>query len=313
MSTRARVVVLGTGGTIAAVDGPGGAVPTVDVGDLVGRADTVDVVVDTRTVLSVDSSAMTPELQMRILQAVTDTLVDPAVAGVVVAHGTDTLEETAMLLDLVHDDPRPVVLTGAQRTASHPESDGPANLSRAIALAADRSVRERGVLVAVGGAVLPARGVTKTSTTDLNAFDAPWDTPTRPLMPPATGRTLPRVDLLTAHPGMDAGLVDAVVERGAAGLVVAGFGSGNVHPDLAGRLAAAVHDGTAVVVTSRVPGGRVTPAYGGGGGAVDLQAAGVLISPWLRAPQARVVVQQALARGWAAERISPFLDLHPTD
>jgi L-asparaginase len=306
MSARARVVVLGTGGTIAAVQGPGGAVPGVAVEDLVGTGDPD---VQARTVTAVDSSAMTPGLQRRILRAVRSALTEPDLAGVVVTHGTDTLEETAALLDLTHSDPRPVVLTGAQRPASHPEPDGPGNLARAIALVRHHASRDRGVLVALGGSVLPARGVAKRSTTDLDAFTAPVAAPERPLMPAVDDASPPRVDLLTAHPGMDVELVDVCVERGAAGLVVAGYGSGNIHPDLAARLREAVVAGLVVVVTTRVPDGPVIATYGGGGGAVDLEAAGVLVSPWLRAPQARVVVAEGLLRGWGTEEISPFLDL----
>lgn len=305
MSAHERVVVLGTGGTIAAVEGPGGAVPGVDVGVLVG---TDDPAVEARSVMAVDSSAMTPALQRQVLGAVRDALDDPDVVGVVVTHGTDTLEETAVLLDLTHTDPRPVVLTGAQRPASDPDPDGPANLAAAIALARDPASRDRGVLVALGGSVLPARGVAKRSTTDVDAFAAPVLSPARPLMPPADGPT-PRVDLLAAHPGMDVGLVDVCLDRGAAGLVISAHGSGNVHPDLADRLRAAVRAGVVVVATTRVPDGPVVVTYGGGGGAVDLVAAGVLVSPWLRASQARVVVAEGLARGWDAATIRPFLDL----
>jgi L-asparaginase len=127
-------------------------------------------------------------------------------------------------------------------------------------------------------------------------------------MSPADG-PVPRVDMLAAHPGMDVGLVDLCVERGAAGVVIAAYGSGNVHPDLADRLRSAVQAGVVVVVTTRVPDGPVIATYGGGGGAVDLVAAGILVSPWLRAPQARVVVAEGLRRGWDATGITPFLDL----
>ncbi|GAA2069979.1 asparaginase [Williamsia deligens] len=310
MSAPRRVVVLGTGGTIVAVDGPAGAVPGVGVGELLGGAgvgDTTDV--ETVDVLAIDSSAMTPALQRRVRDAVSAALHDPDVAGVVVTHGTDTLEETAILLDLTHADPRPVVLTGAQRPASDPRPDGPANLAAAIALARDPAARARGVLVAVGGATLPARGLSKAHTTDPVAFAAVVDDPARPVMPAATDVATPRVDVVAVHPGMDVDLIDVVVGRGARGLVVSGYGSGNVHPDLAARLASVVSQGVAVIVTTRVPAGPVTPTYGGGGGAVDLVAAGILVSPWLRTPQARIVLQEGIARGMTAEQISPFLDL----
>src|SRR5699024_7807381 len=114
--------------------------------------------VSARSVLDADSATFGPPQWDEITDAVAEVLADPGVSGVVVAHGTDTLEETAMALDLHHRDPRPVAVTGAQLPADHPEADGPANLLDAVLLAADPVSRDLGVLVVLGRAILPARG-----------------------------------------------------------------------------------------------------------------------------------------------------------
>src|SRR3546814_620982 len=106
----------------------------------------------------------------RVGDAVADQLKDPDLESVVVLHGTDTMEETAFLLDLHHDDQRPVVFTGAQRTFDHPESDARSNLAAAISAGLDISSHGRGVLIAFGGSVHPAAGTRKSDTTALDAF-----------------------------------------------------------------------------------------------------------------------------------------------
>ena len=129
------VVVLTTGGTIASARWDGDRVAPTNKGRaLVLPHLDPDVVV--RDVMAVDSSTMSLQRMVEIRNAVTETIEDPGTEGVVLLHGTDTLEETAIFLDLFHADPRPVVLTGAQRPADHPDPDGPANIKAAVEVAA---------------------------------------------------------------------------------------------------------------------------------------------------------------------------------
>ncbi|MBT0565249.1 asparaginase domain-containing protein [Williamsia sp. CHRR-6] len=136
MAAPPHIVLIGTGGTISAVAGGDGLIATRTPDELLAPHRGDDVTVSTRTVLNVDSAAITPDEQYRLLGAVLEALDDPTVTGVVVTHGTDSLEESAILLDLAHRDRRRVVLTGAQLPADSPIADGPANLTAALRLAA---------------------------------------------------------------------------------------------------------------------------------------------------------------------------------
>lgn len=301
------ISVLTTGGTIASRSGQAGAVPELSGHQLVGGiiADTVGATVRVRDILSKDSAALTPSDQDVIRRAVADDLADPAVSGIVVLHGTDTLEETSMLVDLDHDDRRPVVFTGAQFADDHPDSDGPANIGSAIAVAADPAAQGRGTLLAFSGAVVPVRGIIKADTIARSGFVAPPATLARPMVPSHDIAGV-RVDIVALYPGVDPAVLAWSAAAGAHGIVLQANGSGNTHPDVVTAVTELVRDGVVVVVSTRVPFGPVIPTYGGGGGAVDLVTAGAVVSPWLRPPQARMALMAALAAGWDASAIADF-------
>ncbi|WP_432544463.1 asparaginase domain-containing protein [Kineococcus sp. SYSU DK002] len=250
--------------------------------------------------LRVDSSTLTLDDAWTVVTRVHAALADPGVAGVVVLHGTDSLAETAYLLDLHHADARAVVLTGSQRTSDHAETDAPANVLAALRTAVTGS----GVLVAFGGRVLPAAGVVKRHTTDLDAFAAPDGPLPRAVLPAADG-PWPRVDVVTAHPGVDGVLLDACVAAGAGGVVLEGLGSGNATPAVVAAVARARAAGVAVVLTTRVPAGPVATTYGDGGGGADLAAAGAVPAGRLKAGQARVLLA-ALLRAGAGDLAAGF-------
>lgn len=314
-------MLFGTGGTVAARSTGDGTVPVLSSRDLLASATTRSRAdspagdgprVSAVDLMSLDSSALVPADQFRIVRAIHDAAADPEVDGVVVTHGTDTMEETAYLADLypIATD-TPVVFTGAQipDDATDPARppDGPANIADAIALAADPASRDRGVLIAMAGSVWPARGAYKVSTTAPEAFDTVRPDLARPLeTPPVPAGRLARVDAHTLYPGVAPGLIAASVAQNAAGIVLAGTGSGNTHPDITAEVALARQRGVVVVVTTRVPHGPVTATYGGGGGAVDLARAGAIVSPWLRAPQARMALIALLSAGAETPRIAEF-------
>ncbi|WP_139025862.1 asparaginase domain-containing protein [Gordonia neofelifaecis] len=295
-----------TGGTAASQTTADGTVPVLHAADLVPET-TADVSVRPIELMVKDSSAMTVRDQFSIVAAIGEALDDPAVTGVVVTHGTDTLEETAYLADVFATDPRPVIFTGAQFAADHPLADGPANIAAAVALAADPDTRGRGVLVALGGRVLGARGVFKTSTTDVAAFDTVHPNLPRPLVSDVLPDGHPaRVDLLALYPGVSPGTIASAVAQRAAGIVLSATGSGNTHPDITAEVNLAVQRNVVVVVSTRVPYGEVEPTYGGGGGGVDLVRAGAIFSPWLRAPQARTALIALLSAGADAKAVAAF-------
>lgn len=308
-----HIVICTTGGTITASTAAGGVVVAGD-SDLATQAMLDDlravlpdsVRVSARAVLDADSSTFGPAEWDVLVGAVADVLADPGVSGVVVTHGTDTLEETAMALDLVHHDPRPVAITGAQLPADHPDADGPANLLDAVLLAADPVARDLGVLVVLGRAILQARGVRKWHTTDAVAFarNAP-DLPVEGLpaeleRPTLRGRARfinTRVDVVACPPGSDAVALRACIAAGARGLVLEGSGSGNLPPLVAEAVAelAVERPDVVVVAGSRVPRGEATAKYSGPGGGADLATYGVLSCGYLRSGQARVLLAALLS------------------
>jgi L-asparaginase len=314
------VTVLTTGGTIASRQSAGGgARATDDVTALLDQVSTPgDVTVQGREVLRVNSFAITPQDMRTVLAAVEESLSDPGVDGVVITHGTDTMEETALFVDLFHTDDRPVVFTGDQ-----PDPDGPVNVSDAIAVAAAAESRGLGVLLVFAGGVYAAQGTRKTRTMDLAAFDNPEtgalgrvdhgrvSIANRPLRGTvgdvsALAAELPRVDIVAIYPGVDAAALTGVVSAGARGLVLEATGSGNANPAVVRAVGEFVAAGGVVVVSTRVHSGPVTALYTGGGG-VDLVAAGAVLAGSLRPGQARIALIALLALGAGPEEISRTL------
>lgn len=258
-----------------------------------------DCVVEVSDLATVGSFAWQwPDL-LTLLRSITTALAEDC-DGVVVTHGTDTMEEVAFLAALTHSDPRPVVFTGAQRPYDDPAPDGPANLADALRVAASPVAGNRGVLVAFDGEVYGARGVTKLDTSGAHAFGAPGRGPQLrvarntllPLTPAALPRPLTidsagaepgRVDVVPMYVGTDATLLRAARDAGAAGIVLAAFGAGNANPPIVEAVRECTDSGVPVLVCSRVPAGPVYPFYRGGGGA-DLVDAGAVfgadLSPW---------------------------------
>lgn len=237
---------------------------------------------------------------------------DPSVSGIVITHGTNTLEETAFFLALVTGSDKPVVLTGSMRPASGLSTDGPLNLLNAIRLAAAESAAGRGVLVLLDDTVHAAREVTKSSTTKLNAFRAgelgplgfvepdgavvfhhraePWRAEGYFRLDDLDGlHELPRVDIVTSYLGADGVLVEACVRAGAAGIVSAGTGAGYPTPAETAALEAAAASGVLVCQASRVGSGRVrvSPASA---------ARGIIGAGNLNPVKARLLLMLALTR-----------------
>ncbi len=306
------VVLVTTGGTIASTSDRDGAKRAAAGGaDLLGGlTPPAGVDVEVVDLLRLNSAAMTFADLDAVRAAVIDALADPGVAGVVVTHGTDTLEETALLVDLSHADPRPVVFTGAQRSFDQPDTDGPRNLRDALTVAAASGARGRGALVVFDGSILAVRGTRKVH----NASDAAFDDPDRgalgtvsdgvariavstlrdaPLPPVPISGT--RVDTVALYPGVDRVALDAVAAAGAEGIVLEAPGTGNTHPVIVSAVREHVAAGLVVVVSTRVHGGEVRPVYGGGGGGVDLGRAGAIPAGPLRPSQARILLAALLA------------------
>ena len=292
-----RVVVIATGGTIAtSTDQHGIARPTRSATDLVHDLGT-GVQVDTVDLMSVDSSELTPADWDRIAAAVRAA---GDADGIVITHGTDTMEETSLWLDITYDGAVPVVLTGAMRSSDAPDADGPANLRDAITVAASASACDLGVLVSMAGQVWQPLGVTKAGhgllgTAVGSVRDGsfiPDGVKQRPRLGALSAASAPRVDIVAAYAGSDALAMDAFAAAGAGGLVLESLGSGNAGSKVLAGVQRLCATGVAVAIATRVPGARVTSGYGPGRALLD---AGAVSAGGLRAAQARVLLMAALA------------------
>lgn len=313
---RPVVSVLSTGGTISSHTDPVvGRIPGASGWDLLsavahGPFCTVRAV----EVFSRSSFALRPRDMGEILIAVREQLADTDVAGVVITHGTDTLEETAYLLQLFHRDARPVVITGAIRPADDPGADGPANLRDALIVAASPTARHRGVLIAFAGQVFAAQGTVKVDTTALAAFGSPGcgalgsvtedgvifaavanESPYSDLSACSPHLTSTRVDIVALYPGADDTALRACAQAGAQALVLEGSGSGNAPPRLTAAVADLSATGVLIALSSRVPGGPIAPLYGGPGGGRELLMAGAIPTGWMRPSHARIALLALLA------------------
>ena len=310
-----RVLVCGLGGTIAmGATGSGGVAPSLSAEQLVsavpGLAET-GIVVEVEDFRRLPGASLTIADITALAGAVSRRLAE-GVDGVVVVQGTDTVEESAYLLDLLHPGPQPVVVTGAMRNPTLAGADGPANLLAAVQVAASAAACDQGVLVVFAGEIHAARRVRKSHSTSVAAFQSPNGGPLgylvegqarlltrlghRTVVPPPSSQRLPRVGLFTVALGEDGALLHSAADR-LDGLVVAAFGAGHVPGQLVATLGG-LAERVPVVLASRTGGGPVLAAtYAFPGSERDLLARGLVSAGFLDSFKARVLLQALLAAG----------------
>jgi L-asparaginase len=270
-----HVLVIATGGTIASSSSGPGLTGEALVGALPALATVAKL--DVEDLAAGGSSGLKRADWARLVRRIRAAFAaDPGLSGIVVTHGTDTMEETALLLDLVIADQRPVVVTGSMRSSNAVSADGPANLLEAVRVAADPQARGRGVLVTLDNQILSAGDAAKLSTSRTSAFASPNEGPVGAVLEdeihffqpaarthrlydlsPERIETLPRVDIVTSYIDGDGALADAAIAAGAKGLVVAGFGSGTLTPAMRTTVKAIAERGTPIVFSARVASGAV--------------------------------------------------------
>ncbi|MEN6414055.1 MAG: type II asparaginase [Veillonellales bacterium] len=279
-----NVKILATGGTIA-----GSAASNTQMTGYKAGALGIDVLMNAvpqmkqyanvsgEQVCSISSNNMTDEIWLKIAKRVNELLTSDDVDGIVITHGTDTLEETAYFLNLVVKSDKPVVLVGAMRPATAISADGPVNLLNAVRLAASKDAWGKGVLIAMNDEINSARDATKTNTTHVDTFKAPelgclgyinngkpyfYRNTTRLHTSQSvfdiTGLTqLPDVEIIYSHSGENRALVDAAVAAGAKGIIYAGTGNGSIHDAAEAGLIDAQKQGVVIVRSSRTGNGTV--------------------------------------------------------
>jgi L-asparaginase len=316
------IVLLFTGGTISMKHEPSmaGAVPTLTGQEIVqatrGLADVAEVEVDEWGMFP--GPHMTVERMWALRNRVREHLARPDVAGVVVTHGTDALEESAYLVARSISSEKPVVFTGAMRPASDIGWDGPSNLLDSVRVAASPHSRGKGTLVCLGERIHSALEVSKTHTEARDAFESPSlgalgevdegiVSYRRALliMPEVLDPPEPAVpvDIVQAFAGSDARLLDCSRETGAKAVVVAAMGRGNVPPATFEGVVRWAQSGRPIVITSRALRGSVGPTYGYPGGGRRVLEAGAIFAYGKRPGQARIDVMLALGAGMNGEEI----------
>lgn len=309
-----KIAVIFNGGTISMkVDKRiQAAVPSLTGHEIMAMVTGIDqfAEIETHTFSSLPSPHMTPELMFELSRYIQSFLDRDDLSGVVVTHGTDTLEETAFFLDLTLNAKKPVVITGAMRNSSELGYDGPSNLAASICTAASKNAIGRGVLVCFNGELYCASEVTKINSMSLNAFCSPnlgpigivdsnmvifYRDSIRKQHIEIDGIHA-RVDLIKCVAGMDCDIIDYYLQKGTNGLVIEGTGRGNVPPGLVEPIGRAIASGVPVVVVSRCFQGRVLDSYGYPGGGKDIRNLGVIFGDILPGQKARIKLIVALSK-----------------
>ncbi|HEU4647671.1 MAG TPA: type II asparaginase [Gemmatimonadales bacterium] len=323
------VVVLATGGTIA-----GAAASDVEAGYTSGQVGVEQLLnavpqakklahLKGEQISNIGSQDMNDEVWMKLATRVNELLAQPDVAGVVITHGTDTIEETAYFLNLVVKSKKPVVLTAAMRPSTALSADGPLNFYNAVAVAGNKEAAGRGVMVVVNDWIHGAASLTKTSTTAVQTFLSPLSGllgtvayGTVEWYRGAVGKNtinseftvsqstaLPRVDVIMATENMDGALINAAVASGAKGLVIAGVGNGNMTKPALEALAAQAKKGIVCVRSSRVVTGQV-----GRGVEVNDDSLGLVASLAHNPQKSRVLLRLALLKTKDPKAIQRYFD-----
>lgn len=328
---KANIIVLATGGTIA-----GAAASGTQSGYTSGQV-TIDAMLDSvpkirelanlkgEQVANVGSQDMSFEIMLKLAKRINELLASGVVDGIVVTHGTDTMEETAFFLNLTVKSDKPVVLVGSMRPSTAVSADGPLNLYNAVAVAADPRARGRGVLVVMNDQIQGAHSLTKTSTTSVETFQSPlrgivgvtaygkndfynrpsWKHTESSEFDISNVTKLPRVDVVYGDVDMPPDLIGASVAKGAQGIVIAGVGNGNMNKSSLEAAEQATKEGVVVVRSSRVPTGTV-----GRNVEVKDDQMGFVASDELNPQKSRILLSLALLKTKSPKQIQQMFNTY---
>lgn len=320
-----HLLVIHTGGTISMSQDQSNKVVTNDINPISMHQDVINqyAQIDESNPFNVPSPHMTiqhvKQLKDIILEAVTNKYYD----GFVITHGTDTLEETAFLLDLILGIEQPVVITGAMRSSNEIGSDGLYNYISAIRVASDEKARHKGVMVVFNDEIHTARNVTKTHTSNTNTFQSPNHGPLGVLTKdrvqfhhmPYRQQALENVNeklnvpLVKAYMGMPGDIFSFYSREGIDGMVIEALGQGNIPPSALEGIQQLVSLNIPIVLVSRSFNGIVSPTYAYDGGGYQLAQQGFIFSNGLNGPKARLKLLVALSNNLDKAEIKSYFEL----
>jgi L-asparaginase len=326
-----HVAILATGGTIAGAAATGtqsgytsGAV-TIDA--MLAAVPGIDklATVKGEQVANVGSQDMSFDILLKLAKRINELAPSSDVDGFVITHGTDTMEESAYFLNLTAKTDKPIVLVGSMRPSTAVSADGPLNLYNAVAVAADPKARGRGVLVVMNDQIHAAHSLTKMSSTAVETFMSPgrglvgvvnygkpefynspvWKHTTHSEFDVSRVDKLPRVDVIFFAADAQPDLIDAAVDKGAKGIVIAGVGNGNMNKAAVDAAAKAVKEGVTVVRASRVPTGIISRNV-----EVDDDKLGFIASYELNPQKARILLSLALLQQRSPQNIQTLYNTY---
>lgn len=308
-----KVAAIFTGGTISMkVDKRlSAAIPAMSSEEIMSLVTNIDKIADIEIVpfARIPGPHMTPELMLELSRTVKDTIARDDISGVIITHGTDSLEETAFFLDLNIESEKPIIVVGSMRNASELGYDGPSNLSAAICTAVSEQAKNKGVLVVLNNEVNSAREVTKTHTMSLDTFKSFSFGPLgivdndevifyRDITQHAhipTDEVEASVELIKSVAGMDSKYINFCIKEGTKGIVIEAMGRGNIPPNMIDGIKNAIEHNIPVVIVSRCPMGRVLGSYGYEGGGKMLHDLGTIFGGDLNGQKARIKLMLALS------------------
>lgn len=321
-----KVAIIFNGGTISMkVDERiQAAVPSLSGEEIMAMVTGVEgyAKIESHTFSSLPSPHVTPEMMFELSKKVEELVNREDIDGVVITHGTDTLEETAYLLDLTLDTKKPIVITGAMRSSSELGYDGPFNLAASICTAISDEAKNRGVLVCFNGELNSAREVTKANSMALNAFRTPNFGPIGIVdnnnvifyrkCPKGThihiNKLESKVALIKCAAGMDGDFIDYAVDKGYKGIVIEALGRGNIPKDMVPAVKRALDKQIPIVVVSRCFEGRVFESYGYEGGGKHLKDLGVIFGDTMPGQKVRIKLMVALSHLRDINSIKGFVE-----
>ncbi|HEG4014966.1 TPA: type II asparaginase [Campylobacter jejuni] len=323
---KSRIAILGTGGTIAGfidstIATTGYTAGAIDIDVLIKAVPQIRDLADIswEQIANIDSSNMCDEIWLRLAKKIAKLFAE-GIDGVVITHGTDTMEETAYFLNLTIKSDKPVVLVGAMRPSTAISADGPKNLYNAVALVANKEAKNKGVMVAINDKILSARGVVKTHSLNVDAFSSPdfgdlgyivdgkvffYNNVTKAHTKNAPFdvsklTSLPKVDILYSYSNDGSGVAaKALFEHGTKGIVVAGSGAGSIHKNQKDVLKELLKKGFKVVVSSRVVAGCVAVSDSD-------EKLGFISAEDLNPQKARVLLMLALTKTSDPKKIQEY-------
>ena len=306
-----RILVIHTGGTISMKENKETGEVNTSAKHPLDEISTVlkgQIEIDDDILFHLPSPHIRPDHMLKLGRFIHEKVAKKNYDGIVITHGTDTLEETAYFLDLFLQTRKPVVVTGAMRSSNEIGSDGLYNLLSAIRVASWDEAQDKGVLVVMNDEIHTAKNVTKTSTSNVATFQSPQYGPigittknevffhhkmTRHDSYPIQ-RIDKRVSLVKAYAGMDGSLIDAMRESQVDGLVIEALGQGNLPPETVEALKRTIDDNIPIVLVSRCYQGTVQDTYGYPGGGRQLREMGIIFANGLTGPKARIKLMVAL-------------------